>query len=36
MSADSVIRALLHAIEESPDDADLRLHVAELLASNGA
>jgi AAA+ superfamily predicted ATPase len=35
MSADSVIRALLHAIEESPDDADLRLHVAELLAGSG-
>ncbi len=34
MSADSVIRALLHAIEEDPADADLRLHLAELLVED--
>ena len=36
MSADSVINALLQAIEANPDDADLRLHVAELLVADDA
>ena len=34
MSADSVIRALLHAIDEDPGDADLRVHLAELLVED--
>ena len=34
MSADSVVQALLRAIEASPDDVELRLHVAEMLADS--
>ena len=36
MSADSVVQALLQAIAASPDDVDLRLHVAELLVDSDA